>query len=145
MKKKLLIAALIIALAVPAAFAFKGGQRGGGIGMPTALLAKVLDMTDDQKTQFEAVMTEKREKRNEYRDEMRATQVKNRDEMRTKMDALHTETIEKLKEFLNDEQIEILTEMHEQRKSNREARGFGKGRGQGKSGFGGNCPQASVQ
>ena len=103
-----------------------------------ATLLEELDLSEEQKTQVDAILKAQKEKSRELFSEHRQTRRENGRQGREQMQALREETEGKLKEVLSDEQFARLQELREERR-NRGKRGGehgGEHRGRGKRGGG---------
>ncbi len=117
MKKTLIATALISVLGMGAAFADHGGFGGfGGKGGPRGdmmgeQLKDKLNLTDEQKTQFEAIMKEQRTKMDDLHQQMQA-----------QMKTMRTETDTKIAAILNTEQAATFKQMQDDRQKRQDER-----------------------
>ena len=117
MKKTLVATALISVLGMGAAFADHGGfggfgDKGGPRGeMMGEQLKDKLKLTDEQKTQFEAIMKEQRTKMDELHQQMQA-----------QMKTMRTETDTKIAAILNTEQAATFKQMQDDRQKRQDER-----------------------
>ena len=131
-------AAVLILGTLPATADSETGDKKTRQEKGQALLLEELDLSEEQRTQVDAILKAQKEKRRELFSEHRETRRENGREGREQMQALREETEGKLKEVLSDEQFARLQELREERR-NRGKRGGGHGgehRGRGKRGGG---------
>ena len=130
-------AAVLILGTLPAAADSKTEDKETKRGKDHAPLLEELDLSEEQRTQIDAILKAQKEKRSELFSEHRETRRENGRQGREQMQALREETEGKLKEVLTDEQFARLQELREERR-NRGKRGEhgGEHRGRGKRGKG---------
>jgi len=85
-------------------------------------LSTILDLTEDQTVQIEPIIKESMEKRQEIFDKYRDQDQQVRQAMRSEMQAIGDETHEQLSTILNDEQMEELNTLREERHTRMERR-----------------------
>ncbi len=131
-------AAVLILGTLPATADSETGDKKTGRGKDHAPLFEELGLSDEQKTQVDAILKARKEKSRELFSEHRETRRENGRQGREQMQALREETEGKLKEVLTDEQFARMQELREERR-NRGKRGGehgGEHRGRGKRGGG---------
>lgn len=131
-------AAVLILGTLPATADSETGDKETRRGKGHASLLEQLDLSEEQKTQVDAILEARKEKSRELFSEHRETRSKNRRQGREQMQALREETEGKLKEVLTDEQFQRLQELREERRNHPDKRGGhgGERRGMGKRGKG---------
>ena len=131
-------AAVLILGTLPATAEPDTGNKETKRGKDHAPLFEELGLSDEQKTQVDAILKAQKEKSRELFSEQRENRRENGRQGREQMQELREETEGKLKEVLTDEQFARMQELREERR-NRGKRSGGHGgehRGMGKRGKG---------